>query len=378
LMVRTLLAIEHVDLGFNPKNLLWAPVIMPPGHYDSAEAKRGFYEQALARIASLPGVVGVSETTSLPPFGGPESDITIPGKTHSEVWNSVVDLCSSGNFRVLGLKLLRGRVLSDADVGSARHVAVINQMLARKYFGNEDPIGQTLKFNWFDQLSDAPHDAYFEIIGVVGDARNQGLRDSPMPGAYVPYTISGVSGVVDRSLLVRTTGDPLAILETVRREIWAIDSDVALGALGQTNSIEGFMQRYLYSSAEFGFAVFAAFAGIGLVLVVIGVFSVMSYNVSLQTRELGIRMALGAQRTAVLRMIVGRGAILVTLGAAIGAAAAYSLARLVRSLIWGISATDPVTYALVVAIVVLIGIGACLLPARVATRVDPNVALRYE
>jgi putative ABC transport system permease protein len=372
LMVRTLLAIEHVDLGFNPKNLLWAELIVPHGRYDTAEGKTAFYEQVLPRIAVLPGVVAAAETISVPPFGGAGGEVTIPGQVHSDTWESAVDMCSAGYFRVMGLPLLRGRVLTDADVESARKVAVINQMLARKYFANEDPIGQTIKFNLFDQRPDTPHDAYFEIIGVVGDTRNQGLRETPMPGAYVPYTLMGQ---FNTALIIRTAGDPLAMLETVRREVWAVDSNVALG---QTFSIEGFLQKYFYSGAEFGFAVFGAFAGIGLVLVVIGVFSVMAYNVSLQTHEIGVRMALGAQRQDILRMILSRGAVLIAAGAAAGVATSYALARLMASQVWGVSATDPATYGGVVAVVAIVGLAACWLPARFATRVDPNSALRYE
>ena len=372
LMVRTLLAIQHVDLGFNPNNLLWARVSMPPGRYDTAAGKTDFYEQVLSRIAASPGVVAVSETTSLPPFGGSGTEITIPGKTHSEAWQSVVDLVSASYFRTLGLPVLRGRMLSDADVESARRVAVINQMLARKYFGNEDPIGQTIKFNGFDQRPDMPHDAYFEIIGVVGDMRNQGLRDSPMPGAFVPYTITGA---FYRALLVRTTGNPLAMLDTVRREVWAVDSDVALG---QSYSIEGYLHRYFYSGPEFGLAVFGAFAAIGLALVIIGVFSVMEYTVSLQTHEIGVRMALGAQTGDILRMILRKGAVLIAMGVAAGVATSYALARLMASLIWGVSATDPATFGAVIVIIALVGLAACSLPATFATRVDPNTALRYE
>ncbi len=207
LMVRTLFALQHVDLGFDPKNLLWVRVSMPKGRYDTAEGKKLFFEQALARITALPGVAAVTETISIPPYGGLGTEVTVPGKTHSETWVSALDLCSQDYFRTLGITLLRGRLLSEDDVETARHVIVVNQTLVRKYFANEDPIGQTIKFNFFDQLPDAPHDAYFEVIGVVKDARNLGLRDPVAPGAYAPYT---VTGAFYRFLLVRTAGDPLS------------------------------------------------------------------------------------------------------------------------------------------------------------------------
>jgi putative ABC transport system permease protein len=372
LMVRTLFAIERVDLGFNPKNVLSVRVDTPKGRYDTLEGKRNLFEQVIPRIESLPGVIAATETMTIPPYAGIHTEVTVPGKTHSETWVSALDLCSQDYFRTLGITLLRGRLLSEDDVESARHVIVVNQTLVRKFFGDEDPIGQTIKFNVFDQVPDAPHDAYFEIIGVLKDVRNTGLRDSPMPGAFVPYTISGA---LPRGLLVRTTGDPLAMLETIRRKVWAVDSNVALG---QPWSLEGFLKQYFYSGPEFGLAVFGAFAAIGLTLVIIGVFSVMEYTVSLQTHEIGVRMALGAQTGDILRMILRKGAALIAMGVAAGVATSYALARLMASLIWGISATDPATFGAVVVIIALVGLAACSLPATFATRVDPNTALRYE
>jgi putative ABC transport system permease protein len=282
------------------------------------------------------------------------------------------DTCSEDYFRTLRIPLLRGRLLSENDVNSGRFVAVVNQTFVRNYFTNDDPIGQHFKFNVFDQIAETPHDAYFEVVGVVSDIKNQGLRDPTLPEAYIPYTVSAYG---NRAILVRTAVDPLSLLKNVRAEIWAVDRNVALSDAG---TLAVFLQQYSYAQPEFGLVSLGAFAGIGLLLTAIGVFSVMAYAVSLETHEIGIRMALGAQRTEILRMVLSKGLRLVVAGILIGLATSFAANRLLSSEIWGVSASDPWTFSAVVAVVVAVGATACLLPARRATRVDPLIALRYE
>ncbi|HXA56099.1 MAG TPA: ABC transporter permease [Candidatus Acidoferrum sp.] len=372
LMMRTLYAITHVRLGFDPSNVLAAAITFPKASYTTVPARKAFFQQALARISALPGVVSAAETISLPPYNAGRSEVTVPGKTHSEAWNTLFDVCSEDYFKTLQISVLRGRLLSQDDVDSGRFVAVVNQTFARNYFAGDDPLGQKFKFNVFDTIAQTPHDAYFEIVGVVPDIKNQGLRDPPMPQAYVPYTITAYA---NRAILVRTAVEPLSVLQTVRAEIWAVDRNVAISQAGTLN---GFLQRYSYAQPEFGLVSIGAFAGIGLLLAAIGVFSVMAYAVSLQTHDIGIRMALGAQRSDILRMVLGRGLILVIAGIAIGVAAGFAATRLLSSELWGVSAGDPLTFSAVIAVVVMIGAAACFLPARRATRVDPLVALRDE
>jgi putative ABC transport system permease protein len=372
LMLRTMLALEHTELGFNPRNVLYAEVPMPAGRYTTVEGKKIFYQQLLSHIEALPGVVAAAVTVSFPPFGSFESEITIPGKTHSETSYSMLDWCSESYFRTLGIPQIRGRSLAQADVDSARHVVVVNEQLARTYFKGEDPIGRSLRFTILDQVPDAPHDAYFEIIGVVGDIKNAGLRTPVMPQAFAPYT---VSGAFDRALIVRTTGDPLRILPSVRSEIWAIDPNVALTSSG---TLESYLERFSYAQPKFSAFTFGTFAVIGLLLVIIGVFSVMAQAVLLQTHEIGIRMALGAQRTHIAIMILKYGGVLIGAGIVCGVVASLGLARLLASQIFGISTYDPLTFAAVAGVIAIIGIGACLLPALGAARVDPAIALRYE
>ena len=372
LMMRSLFALQHVDLGLNPVNILVARTPLPKGHYETAEQKRVFFRQVLQKISSLPGVVAATETSTLPPYGGIGSEVTVPGKTHAEKWEALFQLCSEGYFPTLGLKLQRGRLLSESDVESARHVAVINQTLAHNFFGSDDPIGRSVKFNFLDTVADAPHDTYFEIIGIVADAKNRGLQESPMPEAFLPYSITGT---FERGVLVRTSVEPLSMLMSVRREIWSVDRGVALTFTG---SLEDYLRRFSYSQPRFGLIVFGAFASMGLMLVAIGIFSIMAYTVSLQTREIGIRMALGAQRGLVLIMVLRRSLLLISMGIIAGEAVSLGLTRLVQSQIWGVSAHDPATFGAVLALLVTVGIAASLVPARRATRVDPLVALRYE
>jgi len=308
----------------------------------------------------------------LPPTQLAISDVTVPGKTHSERWDSQVDLASDGYFQTLGLHQLRGRLLSQTDVDSARLVAVVNESLVRKYFPNEDPIGRKIKFNVFDRLPQTVHDAYFEIVGVIADYKNQGLQNSPMPEAILPYTISGLD---DRDILARTAVPPGPLLASVRREVWAVDSSVAVT---ETGSLKTLLEETSYAEPQFGLIATGAFAGIGLALVVIGVFSVMAYTVSLHTHEIGIRIALGAAQNNILKMVLTKGLALIAAGVVIGLLASLWLTRFIASQIWGVSATDPWTFIAVVIMISFAGLTACLLPARSAAKVDPLVALRYE
>jgi len=207
---------------------------------------------------------------------------------------------------------------------------------------------------------------------VVKDAKNQGLEEAPLPEAWVPYTVTG-SG--ERGILVRTARDPLLMLNAVRREIWATDHNVALTLTG---SLDGFISEFSYAGPRFALVMTGVFAVIGLILVTIGVYSVIAYTASRQTHEIGIRMALGAERADVLRLVLRMGIRLVVLGLAIGLLVSLGVSRVIASQLWGVSPYDPVTLASVAGVLLVTGLLACWVPARRATRVDPLVALRYE
>jgi putative ABC transport system permease protein len=372
LMLRSFFALTHVSVGFRPQSLLYAQLFFPRGRYDTPEQEKVFFSRLLPRVKAIPGVIAATEAITVPPLWYSQSEVTVPGTTHLEHWSALVELCSEDYFQTLDVAIVRGRLLSATDIDSARKVVVVNQTLARKFFGSEDPIGRKIKFNDFDQFPHAPHGAYFEIIGVVTDFRNSGLRNPTAPEAFLPYSNVGLGvGFV----LAKTAVVPDAVLPSLRQEVWAVEPDAAVLRSG---SLQSFLQENAYLEPRFDLFTTSAFAGMGLLLVIIGVFSVTAYAVSLQTHEFGIRMALGAQHGDVLAMVLRQGLMLIAGGAVIGVLASFALTRLLTRKVWGVSATDPWTFATVVTIVVSAGLAACLLPARRAMRVDPMIALRCE
>ena len=372
LMLRAFFKVTHVDLGFNPQKLFVAQVSLPKDHYATAAEKRRFYQQFLQRVSAVPGVLAAAETLSRPPWGGGFSDVNILGQTHTDKSTVMLDACSEGLYQALGLQLLRGRFLSEADAVSARHVVVINRAFARKYFGSEDPIGQQVKFGLLDMIPDALHDTYFEIVGVVSDVTNAGLQQPPIPQGYIPYFLSEFG---DGTILARTTIDPASLASAIHKQLWAVDPDAALIEPG---SLDAILNKEEYAFPHFELIVLGAFSTIGLVLIIIGVFSVMAYSVSLQTHEIGIRMALGAQKSNILTMVLRNGLNLIFTGIILGVLASLALTRFIASQLAGVKPTDPWTFVTVAVIILAVGLAACFFPARRATKVDPLVALRYE
>ncbi|MGC2889069.1 MAG: ABC transporter permease [Candidatus Acidiferrum sp.] len=372
LLMRSFVALREVHLGLQPDHVLVARLPLPKDRYKTADQVASFYRPLLLRLKSLPGILEATETSTLPPYGGINTDIEIPGKTHAEKWTSLFQLCSEGYFPVLKIQLVTGRTFREAEVNGARKVAVINQTFAHKYLGADNPIGQRVHIAQLETIPDPVKDAWFEIIGVVADARNRGLQDPPEPEVWVPYT---VTGSFERGILVRTAKDPLSMLNAVRQEIWATDRSVALTLTG---TLEGYIRQFSYAGPRFGFFLLGIFATIGLALVTIGVYSVLAYTAARRTHEIGIRMALGAERGDVLKLVITMGLRLVILGVAIGLAASLGVARVIATQLWGVSPYDPATLVAVPLLLLITGLVACWVPARRAARVDPLVALRYE
>jgi putative ABC transport system permease protein len=373
LLMRTLVALQTADLGFNPSNILVARLPFPKGQFKTAAEKQRFFNRLLPRLQAIPGVIGATQITSLPPFGGIRSEVEIPGKTHSDRWDSICSLASEGHVRTLGLHILRGRNLLEAEIDGSRKVALVNQTLVKKYFGNEDPLGQQIRLKRFETIPESPvPNALFEIVGVVSDTRNDGVREPVQPEAIVPYAITGF---YERAIMVRTAGPPMPLINTVRREIWAVDNSVAMT---ETRTLDDFLADYSYAGPRFALLVMGVFAGIGLVLVAIGVYSVIAYTVSRQTHEIGIRMALGAGRAHVLGMVLRMAFLMIGIGLTIGLAASFAVTRLLKNQLEGISPHDPLTFVSVTLVIGLAGLAACWFPAMRATRVDPLIALRSE
>jgi putative ABC transport system permease protein len=372
LLMRSFVALREVHLGFQSDHIFVARLPLPVERYKTADQVAGFYRPLLLRLKSLPGVVEATETSTLPPYGGIPSDIEIPGKTHTDKWNAVFQLCSDGYFPVLRLQFLDGRPFTEAEVNGARKLAIVNQTFVKKYLPGENPIGRQVRITQLADFEDKVPDPMFEIIGLVADAKNRGLQDPPEPEIWIPYTVTGSAF---RGILVRTAQDPLALQNAIRHEVWATDSNAAVTFAG---TLDGYISQFSYAGPRFGSMLMIIFGSIGLILVTIGVYSVLSYTTARRTQDIGIRMALGAETSDVLKMVIRMGLQLVAIGVALGLLASAALGRVIATQLWGVSAYDPWTLTCVPVLLLITGFVACWVPARRAARVDPMIALRYE
>lgn len=375
LMMRTLFVLEGLKLGFDPANVLYAQLHRTK-NYDSPQQKRLFYRAVLDRVEAIPAVRFATASVTVPPYSTGLTDVTVLGREKAESSYAASELCSEDYLRALGIPLLRGRFFSKTDVDSVQHLVVINQTFARSLFGTQDPIGQKVRFpSWEINYSDWPRGAYFEIIGVVADFKNKNLREPTMSQIYFPYTISATGLSNDRLIVVKTASNPDSTLTSIRQAIHQLDSEVVLIDPG---TLVNLLRNDFYSGPRFGLMIVSAFGATGLALVLIGIFSVMAYTVSLRTHEIGIRAALGAQRGDILKMLLKNGLALITAGTVIGLLVSLAVTRFLSSQIWGVSPTDAWTFTTVVTLVTGTGLAAALIPARRAAAVDPIVALRYE
>lgn len=372
LLMKSFLALRQVHLGLRPDHVLVIRLPLPEDRYKTAEQVQGFFRPLLLGVKSLPGVVNAAETSALPPYGGIPGEVDVSGKTHSEKWPTLFQLCSEGYFPTVGISFLQGRPFSESEVNGARKLAVVNQKFAQQYLGTDNPIGQRFHLPSLETWADPVPAAWFEIVGVVEDAKNQGLQKATLPEVWIPYTVTGGAR---RGLLVRTSGDPLMMMNAVRTEIWATDRSVALT---MTGTLESYINSYSYSQPRFGFLLMGIFAGVGLILVTVGVYSVVAYATARRTHEIGIRMALGAQPQNILRLIVGQGARMAIAGVVLGLLASFALTRLLASLLFEVKPSDPLIFASVSGLLLAVTLLACYIPARRAMRVDPMVALHYQ
>ena len=372
LLMRTFVNLARVDLGFDPRNLLVAGVAFPPRQNPSVDDSRRFYREVLERLQSIPGVRSVAVANYPPPFGGMFSPVQIPGLEVPAQSSTMIAFCSDRLIDTLGLVLMRGRQLAPLDVERSLRVAVVNETFARQYFGAEEPLGRSIRLPRLSSLPVPIPDPTFEIVGVVRDAANQGPRELPAPQAFVPYTLRGPAGL---AFVLRTATEPVPLLGAIRQQVQAVDREVALV---DPAALEDLIQRFFYARPRFSLLVLGMFAVTGVVLVAFGIYGVLAYMVSQQTREIAIRMALGGERTHVLRMVLRFGLQLVGIGLVLGVAASLLTNRLLVSQLWNTSPNDPLTFITVSSVIVAIAILACWLPARRAVRVEPMVALRHE
>jgi putative ABC transport system permease protein len=372
LLMRTFVKLVGVDLGFDPKNVLVAGVAFPPQRRTSADDQRSVYRQIADRSATVPGVVSVAMANGFPPFGGLPSALEIPGIAIQPSSQALVVFGSERLPETLGIPIVKGRGLSTIDIEQAHRVAVINETFARRYFGSEDPLARVIRLPRLTTLPRPITDPTFQVIGIMRDVATVGPRDNPAPEVLLPFSLRLPGGL---TLLVRTTDDPLRAVNALRREIQVVDPQVALA---NPLTLERLIQMNFYARPGFSLLVLGIFAATGAFLVALGIYGVLAYTVSQQTREIAIRMALGGESGHVIRMIVRFGLKLVAAGLLIGLAISFATNRLLTAQLWNTSPNDPVTFAVVILLITTIGVLACWVPARRAVRVQPMIALRHE
>jgi putative ABC transport system permease protein len=370
LLIKSFMRLQQVDLGFNPDGVLTAAVPLPRTKYLEPTKRIAFYESLFARIAALPGVEAVGAVDELPTEGGSQTYFIVedrPIPPREEIPLTEYSLVSTGYFKAMGLRLLKGREFDARDARDAPFVCIIDEKFAEQYWPGQDPIGKRLKYGGAD-----PANPWTTVVGLVANVRYQGPdQESPRVQLFLPYTQSTFLGA---ALVIRTAGDPKDMAAAVRGEVLGMDPDLPVYAIRTMNEVlkESVASRRLYMT------LLGIFAGVAMILAAIGLYGVMAYSVTQRTHEIGIRMALGAKAGDVLRLVVGQGMALALAGVGIGLVAAFALTRLLSSLLFAVSATDPYTFAIISLILAGVALGATFIPAHRATRVDPMVALHYE
>ena len=371
LLIRSFARLQQVNPGFDPRNLVTLNVALPPAKYPTAAQQASFWDRALPQLASVPGVIGVAATSVMPFSGdGSTGSFTVEGyqapKGQPGPWGDI-RIVNPQFHRDMRIRLLKGRYLTDEDRDGSRPVAVVDDEMVRRYWPNTDPIGKRLTFD------DNPTatSTWLAVVGVVEHAAHEGLDADRRVQLYLSYRQRPLPFF---AIAVRTAGEPTQIVNALRAAIHAIDRDQPISQVRTMDELMGsaVAQRRLSTT------LLAVFASLALLLAAIGIYGLMSFDVTRRTQEMGLRMALGAAQGSVLSLVVGQGMRLAGVGLAIGLVGAIAAGRLIEHQLFGIRMTDPATYAGVAALLAVVALAATMIPAIRATRVDPIEALRYE
>jgi putative ABC transport system permease protein len=370
LLIRTVMRLGKVDKGFNSENVLAMNIGLPGIKYPKPEDVISFYQQATDRIAALPGVRAAGITSVLPlsdNFDGRGLAVEDHPKAPGEEITVDLYVTTPGYLRAMEIPLLKGRSITERDLKDSVNIALINNTMAGALWPTEDPIGKRIKFPG----SDKNPQPWRTIVGVVSDVSQYALDKKAPMQIYLPHAQFPTSF---NTIVVKTENQPAAMATAVRNEIRAFDKDQAVFNVTTLEQLLG--ESILLR--RFFMLLLVVFALLALILAAVGIYGVMSYAVTQRTQEIGIRMALGARTSDVLRLIVGRGMMLALIGIAVGLLASLALTRLMEGILFGVSPTDSPTFAVIALVLAGVALLACSIPARRATRVDPLVALRYE
>jgi predicted permease len=373
LLIRSFVRLIAVDPGFQTSHLLTFKVSLPRAKYGTDPLCQALFQQLLPRLSAVPGVRSAT-MESFPPLTGLGAATAVhllsqPSLALSDLPVANVRVVGSGYFNTMNIPLRAGRLFNVQELTEERHVTIINQAFADKYLRGVNPLGQKAAI-YMKSLSENELKPS-EIIGVVGDVHQMGLDTAPEPTVYWPYPELVMSGM---TILVHTANDPLTIASAARAELQQLDPELPLAGVATMDQL----LADSLSRARFTMLLLGIFAAVALVLAAVGIYGLIAFSVTQRTQELGIRIALGAQRHDVLRMVLAQGTRLTLLGLALGVFAALALSRLLATLLFNVSAADPLTFVSVATLLALVALLACFIPARRATRVDPIVALRYE